>query len=168
VSLTNLAVKCYGDRLDYVDQILDYTSKALKGHGKTPFKGEHDVTAQQPASKPLVRLLRIPLESGELRTYMLLPSTTFRLPFAMHVVALLLVLLLLLLLLLLHTVSPPNNSHSALLLVRVRAHAPFAPELSFPSTDGCYLECSAVVSFLSPKHARVHHRHQHKQTVDVC
>jgi len=68
VSLANLATKCYKGELGFVDQILEYTAKALKSHGKQNFSGEFDVLASTAVSKPLMRLMRMPLETGSVTT----------------------------------------------------------------------------------------------------
>ncbi|KAK0726477.1 vacuolar protein sorting-associated protein 35 [Apiosordaria backusii] len=55
VSLTNLALNIYPERLDYVDQIFDYANSKVKEHANSP-----DLHSQ-PAQQSLLALLQSPL-----------------------------------------------------------------------------------------------------------
>ncbi|KAJ7632384.1 vacuolar protein sorting-associated protein 35 [Roridomyces roridus] len=57
VSLTNLSLSCYPDRLEYVDQVLAYTSEKLKEYSESP-----DLHAQQTTAN-LAALLVAPINS---------------------------------------------------------------------------------------------------------
>ncbi|KAK4213449.1 vacuolar protein sorting-associated protein 35 [Rhypophila decipiens] len=56
VSLTNLALNIYPERLDYVDQILDYANSKVYDHANSP-----DLHSQ-PAQQSLLALLQAPLK----------------------------------------------------------------------------------------------------------
>lgn len=56
VSLTNLALNIYPERLDYVDQILDYANSKVHDHANSP-----DLHSQ-PAQQSLLALLQAPLK----------------------------------------------------------------------------------------------------------
>ncbi|KAK3318796.1 vacuolar protein sorting-associated protein 35 [Apodospora peruviana] len=56
VSLTNLALNIYPERLDYVDQILDYANTKVQDHANSP-----DLHSQ-PAQQSLLSLLQAPLK----------------------------------------------------------------------------------------------------------
>ncbi|KAK4197670.1 vacuolar protein sorting-associated protein 35 [Triangularia verruculosa] len=56
VSLTNLALNIYPERLDYVDQIFDYANSKVKEHASSP-----DLHSQ-PAQQSLLALLQSPLK----------------------------------------------------------------------------------------------------------
>lgn len=56
VSLTNLALNIYPERLDYVDQILDYANHKVQDHANSP-----DLHSQ-PAQQSLLALLQAPLK----------------------------------------------------------------------------------------------------------
>lgn len=57
VSLINLALKCYPERVDYVDKILQYTSEIFSKLNLTHMDKNNAV------SKELTRLLKIPVDS---------------------------------------------------------------------------------------------------------
>eukprot|EP00040_Diaphanoeca_grandis_P038957 m.257797 g.257797 ORF g.257797 m.257797 type:complete len:803 (-) comp35728_c0_seq1:446-2854(-) len=57
-SLVNLALKCYDGRVEYLDQVLDYTAKALALRDFD--KGK--VTHATPVYKPLMKVLQLPAE----------------------------------------------------------------------------------------------------------
>ncbi|EDO45995.1 predicted protein [Nematostella vectensis] len=57
VSLVNLALKCYPDRVDYVDKVLEYTSELFS---KLEIES---IDKSNPISKELTRLLKNPIDS---------------------------------------------------------------------------------------------------------
>ncbi|XP_071813758.1 vacuolar protein sorting-associated protein 35-like [Apostichopus japonicus] len=57
VSLINLALKCYPDRVDFIDKVLETTTEIFHKLGL-----EH-LSSQTPVAKELIRLLKIPLDS---------------------------------------------------------------------------------------------------------
>lgn len=57
VSLINLALKCYPERVDFIDKVLETTTEIFHKLGL-----EH-LSSQTPVAKELIRLLKIPIDS---------------------------------------------------------------------------------------------------------
>lgn len=59
VSLVNLALKCYRDKLAYVDKVLDFTAQVLHR------LNVESIESDSPVSKQLVKLVKIPIDDYE-------------------------------------------------------------------------------------------------------
>ncbi|KAH3887928.1 hypothetical protein DPMN_011950 [Dreissena polymorpha] len=65
VALINLALKCYPDKIEYVDKVLETTEEIFNRLNLDHSPGSKDKSLEHgsPVSKELMRLMKIPIEN---------------------------------------------------------------------------------------------------------